>query len=592
MLPRIPGPYRNALASTAITLPFAVLIATGDGVADDTAAFTALLADMQSTGRAGYIPQPEVKYLCSSMSIQFSGCVLFGDGRQQSIIEFTATGSASITIGATGTHVEAARFVGLGFRQASNVKQSLFDIVSANRPLMIDCRGDELYQFATWGNTGSATHCNQMEMNDCRWNLRYGHAHGLQVVAARGGLIMNNSYITGIWAKITNVTNNGSGLCRVSTSPEAHGLVTGDQGDFVGVRGATGVNGLARTVTVIDATTLDIDGSTFGGAYTAGSGSVQRAGCTAVVFEPNAVISRFDWAPIHNCAFQGFSYLFRANNYRVVSLHVTSCLMDGYRVAAFHFTADSTAGAAGSNIGWQNIQIQNNRCGEHDRPNGVFARFVATAVSFWDLKIEGNIIMACEDRDEDVIYIETDAAAGVDFGYNISVRNNQALVYDRIATASGRAFAKFVGEFHNLSVGGNVLDTGGTNPMGYVINMFAATSSTDTLRVGFDDVGRGLHASGSTYSGHPYQKSVTFDPASVASGATVFESGGVTFPNAKLGDVYEAAFSLNTQGLIFYAYCSVAGTVQCGVFNPGLGAIDLGSGTLTLTRRPRLADGF
>lgn len=66
---------------------------------------------------------------------------------------------------------------------------------------------------------------------------------------------------------VTGVVNNGGGLCR-ATVP-AHGLNGGATVIVEGVAGATGVNG-THTVTVVDANTLDLDGSTFAGTYTSG----------------------------------------------------------------------------------------------------------------------------------------------------------------------------------------------------------------------------------------------------------------------------------------------------------------------------------
>ena len=66
---------------------------------------------------------------------------------------------------------------------------------------------------------------------------------------------------------ITNVVNNGSGACRVTAA--SHGYTTNDYVLVNRVTGATGCNGLFR-VTVIDANTFDLIGSTFGGAYSSG----------------------------------------------------------------------------------------------------------------------------------------------------------------------------------------------------------------------------------------------------------------------------------------------------------------------------------
>lgn len=63
---------------------------------------------------------------------------------------------------------------------------------------------------------------------------------------------------------ITNVVNNGSGLIRISAT--AHGLSTGNKCFISGVVGTTEANG-AWIVTVIDANTIDLNGSTFTNTY-------------------------------------------------------------------------------------------------------------------------------------------------------------------------------------------------------------------------------------------------------------------------------------------------------------------------------------
>lgn len=67
---------------------------------------------------------------------------------------------------------------------------------------------------------------------------------------------------------ITNCADNGGGLIRVTTSG-AHSLSTNDCINITGVVGTTEANG-DWTVTVIDATNIDLQGSSFSSAYTSG----------------------------------------------------------------------------------------------------------------------------------------------------------------------------------------------------------------------------------------------------------------------------------------------------------------------------------
>lgn len=73
---------------------------------------------------------------------------------------------------------------------------------------------------------------------------------------------------------VTGCVDNGSGLGRITVSPAitGSGIVTGTTITVAGITGATGCN-VTTTATVIDASTIDLDGTTFGGTYISG-GSV------------------------------------------------------------------------------------------------------------------------------------------------------------------------------------------------------------------------------------------------------------------------------------------------------------------------------
>lgn len=93
--------------------------------------------------------------------------------------------------------------------------------------------------------------------------------------AVEGRALLTRPYTT---IAVSNVANNGSGLIRVTTST-AHGLTTGNKCFLKDITGTTEANGLA-TVTVIDATTFDIDGSTFTNAYVSGGTVITGYGWT------------------------------------------------------------------------------------------------------------------------------------------------------------------------------------------------------------------------------------------------------------------------------------------------------------------------
>ena len=82
--------------------------------------------------------------------------------------------------------------------------------------------------------------------------------------------VRNRQFINGISA----VANNGSGLVRITRA--AHGFATNDVVTVADVSGVPGANG-AFTITVIDANSFDLVGSTFSGAYlNTGWASVSR----------------------------------------------------------------------------------------------------------------------------------------------------------------------------------------------------------------------------------------------------------------------------------------------------------------------------
>jgi surface protein len=74
---------------------------------------------------------------------------------------------------------------------------------------------------------------------------------------------------------VTNATNNGSGLIRVTAV--GHGLTTNNKVFIKSILGTTEANGLA-TVTVIDANNFDIQGSTFTNTYISGGTVITQYG--------------------------------------------------------------------------------------------------------------------------------------------------------------------------------------------------------------------------------------------------------------------------------------------------------------------------
>lgn len=67
---------------------------------------------------------------------------------------------------------------------------------------------------------------------------------------------------------VTNAVNNGSGLIRLTVAT-TNGMITGQIVTVQEVGGVSSADG-NWTITVVDKTTIDLDGSAFSGAYTSG----------------------------------------------------------------------------------------------------------------------------------------------------------------------------------------------------------------------------------------------------------------------------------------------------------------------------------
>jgi len=122
-------------------------------------------------------------------------------------------------------------------------------------------------------------------------------AEGIQIATVRDAIVFGNSVtnsgtaspLSGIRIRgeaaipattpVTGAANNGSGLIRLTVGTTA-GIVTGCKRTVAGVVGATGANG-TWTVNLVNATQIDLQGTTFGAAYVSG-GTVSGPTITAV----------------------------------------------------------------------------------------------------------------------------------------------------------------------------------------------------------------------------------------------------------------------------------------------------------------------
>lgn len=79
----------------------------------------------------------------------------------------------------------------------------------------------------------------------------------------------------------------------------------------------------------------------------------------------------------------------------------------------------------------------------------------------------------------------------------------------------------------------------------------------------------------------PLTSSATWDPPSLVSGAS--ESQTIAVAGAVLGQLVQASFSLDLQGMSLIGYVSAANTVTVVLSNLTGGTLDLGSGTLKVS---------
>lgn len=138
---------------------------------------------------------------------------------------------------------------------------------------------------------------------ESRW-LRFFEETG---IAPRGN--QGTGYVS-----ISGTANNGSGLIRLTVSSTTN-FTTGQSANVFAVRGTTEANGL-WTITVVDATHIDLQGSTYTNAFSAGHGTITNySGYIGIRAYPGPVLGnapevvKFVPAadqngPIHGCSTQ------------------------------------------------------------------------------------------------------------------------------------------------------------------------------------------------------------------------------------------------------------------------------------------------
>jgi hypothetical protein len=126
---------------------------------------------------------------------------------------------------------------------------------------------------------------------------------------------------------VSGAADNGSGLIRLTIGPSTPAGTTLLSGDIVNVAAVGGVAAAAGrwTVTVVDSTHIDLQGTVFAGTYTAGGSVVLNA----IARHGSAyVLDVVDWAQADNCAAFGFDVGFDVTNSSHGSL--LNCSVDHY----------------------------------------------------------------------------------------------------------------------------------------------------------------------------------------------------------------------------------------------------------------------
>ena len=245
--------------------------AKGDGATDDTAALNAWLAALVAGGQSGYAP-PGV-YMHGGMTLNTSGgsgnaVAVRGAHPSQTVFRTKAgTTNPILTLVTSGGYGGQPQPVLRDFMLDGNNYNSGHGIsISAAsggygqgflgiNVTVLKPGIDNMYV----GNNAGA---------GCLIRCDFAHPGRNVLTLDSGDWRMTDCDFMGAELAgnpVSGAINNGAGLARLTVA--GHGMTTGQTCFVWGVDGATGTTGV-WTVTVIDANTIDLQGSTFGGVYT------------------------------------------------------------------------------------------------------------------------------------------------------------------------------------------------------------------------------------------------------------------------------------------------------------------------------------
>jgi hypothetical protein len=261
-----------------------------------------------------------------------------------------------------------------------------------------------------------------------------------------------------------------------------------------------------------------------------------------------------------------------ANNY------IKSTTTDTWSGSGAQHSGISVQGLSGSQL--TNVVISGNTVADFYGVSGLTTSGDASnIVVAWanQVAITGNVVVNAGSQQSNAgIYLVGDMN-------NVSVSGNSlqgtmAAGGIRLASVSGTGF----------SIAGNTIRQANTSNIG----IWASGSTITALALGPNSSNsvagsEFLFANTVTFKGADmfYTGSATYDPPSLASGAT--QQTTVTVTGAVVGDYAEVTFGNANVDIVWKAEVTSANTVTVTQWNRGSGAVDLASGTLRARVRPR-----
>jgi hypothetical protein len=171
-----------------------------------------------------------------------------------------------------------------------------------------------------------------------------------------GGAYTSGGWITRV-LHVTGAVDNGSGLVRLTVA--SHGYESGDRVHVENVGGVPGATG-QWTVTVVDADTLDLEGSAFAGAYTTGGTCIRFF--AGGLFQNIAIGKSFD------------NYSLRAFPDGSLKIHNAEIVLDGTEATITLDPDEGMISVVGKNLFDVVVEIASGIDPLSGYPSGLFVR--------------------------------------------------------------------------------------------------------------------------------------------------------------------------------------------------------------------------